>query len=398
MDHRTKEPSETTMSNPQPPAIDRRRLRGVILTFQGVVLACAAALAPALAAQEAASVPAPAAPATEEAPAPPSPLVPLNPTFDSGDMVKGDVVEHAFTLRNTGAEPVTIKGIAQSCGCLTPTYQPVIPAGGEGGVRVTFDTRTVTGQGSALLKVYLEGREEPAATLEVKFNVSAKLLAHPGYARWIYVQQEKTGTIGQTVYASDGADFEIVAAEPPMPAIKVTWREAKPEERVAGHEGRQWRLEPTLVPDAPVGAITGTIAVHTTHPRQKTMWLPVSGFVRPVVHIEPQRGDLGTISLSEPRRVQYDVRNFATEPIAVTAVSTDVPGVKVTLEPVQAGRRYKVVVELDPAAMKEGPFAGQVRLTTDSAKVPALSAELTGTLVRATAVAGPGAGSGTAGN
>jgi hypothetical protein len=380
------------------PAIDRRRRHGVILTFLGVVLACAGGFAPRLAAQEAAAAPADAQ-AAAVPPAPPSPLVAVNPTFDSGDMVKGDVVDHAFTLRNTSKEPVTVAGIAQSCGCMTTTFQRIIPAGGEGGVRVTFDTRTVTGQGSALLKVYLEGREEPAATLEVKFNVSAKLLAHPGYARWIYVQQEKTGTIGQTVYAADGADFEILSAEPPMPSIKVTWREAKPEERVKGHEGRQWRLEPTLDPGAPVGAITGTIAVRTTHPRQKTMWLPVSGFVRPVIHIEPQRGDLGTLSLSEPRRVQYDVRNFATEPIAVTGVETDVPGVKVSLESVQAGRRYKVVVVLDPAAMKEGPFAGQVRITTDSAKVPVLSAELTGNLVRAaTAASGPGAGSGPAGN
>jgi hypothetical protein len=387
------------MSIKPSPAVDLRRTRSVILTSLGVVLACAGALAPGLAAQQGAPAAASAA-AADEPPAPPSPLVAANPTFDSGDMVKGDVVEHTFTLRNTGAEPVTIAGIAQSCGCMTTSFEPAtIPPAGQGIVRVTFDTRTVSGQGSALLKVYLEGREEPAATLEVKFNVSAKLLAHPGYARWIYVQQEKTGTIGQTMYAADGADFEIVSAEPPMPSIKVTWREAKPEERVAGHEGRQWRLEPTLDPAAPVGPITGTIAVRTTHPRQKTMWLPVSGFVRPVVHIEPQRGDLGTISLSEPRRVQYDVRNFATEPIAVTGVSTDVPGVKVTLEPVQAGRRYKVVVELDPAAMKEGPFAGQVRLTTDSAKAPVVSAELSGTLVRAaTAASGPGAGSGTAGH
>lgn len=382
-------------------AVDRRPTHGVILTSLAVVLACAGATR-LHGAEPAASQPATPqlGAAAEPEGAPPSPLVPVEPKFDSGDLVKGDVVEHTFVLRNTGMEPVTIAGIAQSCGCMTTSFDPAtIPPAGQGSVRVTFDTRTVTGTGSALLKAYLVGREEPAATLEVEFNVSSKLLAHPGYARWIYVQQERTGTIGQTMYAADGADFEIVSAEPPTPSIKVTWREAKPEERVKGHEGRQWRLEPTLDPNAPVGAITGTIAVKTTHPRQKTMWLPVSGFVRPVIHIEPQRGDLGTLSLSEPTRVQYDVRNFATEPIAVTGVTTDVPGVKVTLQPVQAGRRYKVVVELDPAAMKEGPFAGQVRITTDSAKVPALSAELSGNLVRAaTAASGPGAGNGPAGN
>ena len=370
-------------------AVDPRRPQGVILTFTMVVLACAGVPAHALAAQQP-----PAAATTEEAPAPPSPITPIEPTFDAGDLVKGDRVEHAFLVRNTTKEPVSVAGITQSCGCMTTSFDEVIAPGGQGAVRVLFDTRTVTGTGSALLKVYLEGREEPAATLEIKFNVSNKLLAHPGYARWIYVQQERTGTIGQTVYAADGTDFQILSAEPPMPAIAVTWREAKPEERVKRHEGRQWRLEATLASDAPVGAITGTIAVTTTHPRQKVMWLPVSGFVRPVLHIEPQRGDLGTISLAAPTSVQYDVRNFATEPINVTGVETDVPGVKVSLQPVQPGRRYKVLVELDPAVMKEGPFAGKVRVTTDSPKVPALSADLTGNLVRATAATD---GGGTAG-
>jgi hypothetical protein len=180
-----------------------------------------------------------------------------------------------------------------------------------------------------------------------------------------------------------------------MPSIQVSYREAKPEERVKGFEGRQWRLEPTLDSAAPVGAITGTIAVRTTHPRQKVMWLPVSGFVRPAIFAEPQRGDLGTIRLSAPTRVQYDVRTFATAPIAVTGVETDIPGVKARFEPVQAGRRYKVVVELDPAAMQEGPFAGQVRIRTDSPKVPTLSVDLTGNLVRAAAEStaeGPGTG------
>src|SRR5688500_10708267 len=103
VDHRTKEPSETTMSIKPSPAIDLRRPRSVILAFLGVVLACASALAPGLAAQETATAPA-SPPAADEPPAPPSPLLPVNPTFDSGDMVKGDVVEHTFTLRNTGTE------------------------------------------------------------------------------------------------------------------------------------------------------------------------------------------------------------------------------------------------------------------------------------------------------
>ena len=62
---------------------------------------------------------------------------------------------------------------------------------------------------------------------------------------------------------------------------------------------------------------------------------------------------------------------------------TDVPDISVKLEPVEEGRRYNVVLELDPAAMAEGPFAGKLRLTTDSEKVPTVTVDLSGNLIRA---------------
>ncbi len=358
------------------PVHPHRRQRGAILTLLLVVLAVAGPLA----AGETATPPATAAP-----PASAVPLTAVEPTFDLGTLVKGDTVIHSFVLKNTGKEPLTIERVAPSCGCTVAEFDKTIPPGGEGKVHVDLDTMTLNGPGSVTTEVYVKGHTPPAAVLALKFNVVSKLLAKPGYARWIYVQHEPQGSIGQTVYAGDGADFQVLSVESPMPAITVSFREAKPEERVEGFAGRQWRVEPTLSTTAPVGAITGFIDVTTTHPRQKLLQIPVSGFVRPTLFVDPDRADFGTLNLSGPRHAVFQVRNFATEAIALTGAETDVPGISAQVQPVEQGRKYKVVLVLDPAAMREGPFAGKLHLKTDSPKVPALTVDFAGTLVRQTA-------------
>lgn len=361
------------------PSIDtlvhaRRRHSGAILTLLFVVLTFAGPLSALPQAAE------PAPPATPPAD-PPPPLAAVEPLADLGTLVRGDVVVHEFVLRNSGTEPLTIERVGGSCTCTKVTFGGAVAPGGEGKLRVELDSSIINGTVTVTVDAWVKGYST-AVRVALKVNVVAKLLAKPGHARWIYVQHEREGTLGQTVYAADGSDFKILAVESPMPAITVTHREAKPEERVAGFGGSQWRVEPTLDSAAPVGAITGFIAVRTTHPLQKVIRIPVSGFVRPTVLINPERSDFGTLALSGPRHAIYQVRNFATESIAVTGAETDVPGITARIEPVEKGRTYKVVLVLDPVSMKEGPFAGKLSLKTDSVKVPTLTVELSGSLVR----------------
>jgi hypothetical protein len=202
------------------------------------------------------------------------------------------------------------------------------------------------------------------------------------------VQHEQEGNIAQTVYSTDGSDFEIVSVEPPIPAIEVSFREAKPEERQEKAQGSQWVVSATLDSAAPVGPLTGFIDVATTHPRQKVLQIPVSGFVRPAVFVEPQRGDFGTIDLERPKHAKFQVRSFSSEPIKVTGAEADVPGVSVTIDQIEEGRTYIVTLVFDPAKLEEGRFSGNLRLTTDSEKVPQVDIALLGNIVRSERSAG----------
>lgn len=313
--------------------------------------------------------------------------VPVEPVKDVGIVPKGDKVVHDFMIRNEGDAPLQITDVKAACGCTVVDYDKVIAPGQTGKVHAEVDTATFTGAISKGVTVFTNDPEHAQIDLTVRAKVEPYIQMKPGYARYITVQgEEKTGTIVQTLWAPDGTSFNVEKVESPYPFLKTSFREAKPEERVAvegetpGKQGKQWRVEMTLSNDAPVGALADHVQIVTNHPKQKLVPVPVSGFVRPVVHVTPPEADLGTIQLKEARRVTFNIRSFATEPIKITGVEGNLPGLKTEIEALNEGREYQVRVTLSPE-MAKGPFDAKLTIRTDSKKTPVIEVPVHGTVI-----------------
>ena len=63
-------------------------------------------------------------------------------SFDFGDIVQGEKVEHTFKFTNTGNQPLIITNIQVTCGCTTPKGWPRDPiaAGARGEVTIAFSS------------------------------------------------------------------------------------------------------------------------------------------------------------------------------------------------------------------------------------------------------------------
>jgi hypothetical protein len=97
-------------------------------------------------APDASNVATPAAPAPEAKPDGPLPSMEFAAIeHDFGTINEGDVVEHTYSFKNTGAAPLIIQSAQGSCGCTVPdwTKEP-IPVGGTGFVKAKFDTNGKT--------------------------------------------------------------------------------------------------------------------------------------------------------------------------------------------------------------------------------------------------------------
>jgi hypothetical protein len=303
------------------------------------------------------------------------------PVRDLGTVPKGEKIAHDFEIRNDGGAALEITEVRPSCGCTVAEFDKTVAPGKSGKVHVVVDTETFSGAISKGVTVFTSDVENPEIELTVKANVQPLISIRPGYARYIIVQgEEKEGTIVQTVWASDGAPLAIVKAESPYPFLKVTYREATPDEQLPEGKGKQWRVEMKLDREAPVGALADFVRLTTDHPKQKLVEIPVSGFVRPVISVTPPVADFGRIELKEPLKRSLSIRAFSTEPIKVTSIEGNLKGIDAQLEAKTEGREYDVRLTLKPE-MAKGPFSGKLTIHTDSPKKPLIEVELKGVVI-----------------
>jgi uncharacterized protein DUF1573 len=342
----------------------KRHLRTVILAPCAALL-----LAPALFGQ------APAAPA---APAGGPKAVAVEPISDVGTVPKGEKVAHDFMIKNDGNAVLQITEVQPACGCTVAEFDKTIAPGKTGKVHAVIDTTTFNGPIAKTVTVFTNDPANPQILLTVRAKVEPYISVKPGYARYSTVQGEATvGTIAQTLWAPDGTPMDVVSVDSPFPYLTTTFREAKEGERLPDAKGKQWRVEMTLSNSAPVGALAGYVIVHTNHPQQKVVEIPISGFVRPVIAITPPVADFGEIELKEPMHKAINIKNFATEKINVTGVEGKIKGIDTQLQPLEEGREYQVKLVLKPE-MGKGPFLGKLTIHTDSPKAPAIEVELKG--------------------
>jgi len=343
------------------------------------ILAVVAVAAPALAASTTPAPSAGSAPTTVAASeATPKVFLP-EMEYQFGQVQPRDVLQHVFVIRNEGKAPLEITKVSASCKCTAVTWDHVIPPGGSGKLVAAVDTRLLEGDSTGELTVETNDPAKPKFVLQTHVEVRSKLFASPGYARWNMVQGEPEGTISQTIWSLDGSDFHVLKVNAP-PSIRTSFRAATADE-AAKHEsvkGPQWHVEATLSNEAAVGPLTGYVEVVTDHPLQPNIRIPISGFVRPVVHVTPEVADFGQVSPENGEgHGKVFFQSFATENINVTNVQSTVKGAKVSFSPIESGRKYAIEVKLDPK-MPTGPFQGVVKIQTDSKRAPLIEVPVKG--------------------
>lgn len=278
-----------------------------------------------------------------------------------GRVPPSDAVEVRFILRNTGGEPLTVQpNLGPPLG-LSSVPDAILP-GEQGELVVQVDPRRQLGRVAFPVGLTTNDPEQPQLALQVTGEVVEYLTSHPGYARWSVTQGEVDGTIPQTLRATDGEPFEVVSVELPHAGLR--------EETTASEDG-SWVVELTLDRHAPVGAITGEVVIHTTHPRQEKLHVPVSGFVRPMLAVTPYEIK-GETELTADGVEILLVRVFATEPFPIAAVEHDLPGVpEAEIVEVEAGRTYRVLLRL-PADLPKGRLLGTLRIIPASERAAPL--------------------------
>ena len=108
------------------------------------------------------------------------------------------------------------------------------------------------------------------------------------------------------------------------------------------------------------------------------MKIPLSGFIRPMFFVSPEKADFGEIEVSEARRLGLDVRNFSEVAYELTEV-VDLPeGMQAEVKKIgKDDHRFQIILTATPE-MTKGSFDTVIRIHTSSEKKPVLEVALTG--------------------
>jgi len=97
-------------------------------------------------------------------------------TYDFGEVMEGEKVNHKYFFKNTGSEPLIISNAKGSCGCTVPNWPrtPIAP-GDSAEIDVTFDSKGKGKVGGNLQskRVTITANTDPANTyLTIKGTVN----------------------------------------------------------------------------------------------------------------------------------------------------------------------------------------------------------------------------------
>jgi Protein of unknown function (DUF1573)/Flagellar-associated PapD-like len=299
--------------------------------------------------------------------------------YDFGTVLNAVPVAHVFKIRNAGTGTLIIGGVQTSCGCTAakPTKKEV-PPGDSSEVAVTFDTRFDKGPATRTITVFTNDPKAPKIVLTMKGDVKVQVEATPGQVAFGDVKHgveetrrvlltdlvaEQRATAGK---ASKGAKktgppapFKVKSTDHSSPNIKV--------ESVARSDGKPGAaLKITLLKTMPLGPFDDTIKVATS---RAPVDITVFGTVQGDITVKPAQVSFGMVPHHQGTVRIARLVNAGARAVKVTGVSSTNAAVSAKVEPITAGKDFKVTLALRPNT-PDGALRGQIAITTDDPRQP----------------------------
>lgn len=297
-------------------------------------------------------------------------------SFDAGNVRQGDVVEHAFPVRNPGRSTLTVGIIALSHPGMKVRMPPQLRTGETGRVTITWDTRLV--QGETTVQALLSFNETESAIVSLKGNVipPVEILPYPAVFISGFRGEEVTRVL--EVLNHDVAPINVIDVRREDPhstgIYSVTLKTIE--------TGQRYQLHVELKSDAPAGRSTDVLQIQTDSPRSPAIRVPVNVFVKEDVYINPETVDFGVVRRQasqawSPETFMLKTRHHA---VRVLSVASDLPFLRLSHAGEDSASTHEIRVELqgNPGL---GRFSGHIVVRTDDPSFPEVKAPVEGEII-----------------
>lgn len=298
--------------------------------------------------------------------------------FDAGVVARGQVIEAAFTVKNSGEGALKIDRVQAACGCTVTNYDREVPPGKTGTIKANVNTQSFSGPISKTVQVFTNDPAMANFTLTVKAEVKAILSVSAVQAQADGTETlqpretEQVGLVfkGQKVEKSffikseDGQPFQLTQVQTEDNNIRY--------EIVPAKDKLSARFKVTVPADYPVGPITARFTLSTTHPKVPTLNVNVFGTIREPLTYYPKdvvfnglAKDYIVQNPQDPALNKLVTVAYETAPeLAVSEVKSSVPFLETSFEATAPNQRYSVKIHLNPEMVKVGEFSATITVKT----------------------------------
>jgi len=280
-------------------------------------------------------------------------------THNFGNVPRGAVLSHQFTMTNIYAVPLEIIGTRVSCGCVTvkPAVSVLQPKESTA-VEITMDGRRFTGPKTVVIYISVGPQYTSTATLQVSANSRADIVFNPGQVNFGVVASGQAPTQIIDVEYAGQLDWRVKGvAEHSLPLdvkIEEMYRRPGPITQVG------YRLTLNLKATAPAGSHRWELLLQTNDNASPTVPMLVEATVQAALSVVPSPLHLSGVPLGQEVTKKVLVRG--SKPFRILAVDGQGDGLVVEVPAVAAAVQV-VTVKWHPA--QAGDFRRELRFQTD---------------------------------
>jgi hypothetical protein len=320
----------------------------------------------------------------------------VEPIKDYGTISKGEKLDWAFLVKNTGNADLQIISAKPGCGCTVADFDKVIKPGETGKVTAHVGTSAFVGPIAKTVTLETNDLTTPTSQLTIHAIVKPYVEAFPaGFVRYNLLQGEAESQ-NVVLYSEEEEPFSVTKVELPIDPttnepvkwVNATFEKIATETDKAPNVGRpgqdQYRVKITVGgPDAKLGPLSDKVHIITTSKHQPDYFVSISGVVRPPFRVEPSAlnfGEVSPVDVAATRTVILHSNNLrAPESFVVSRVESSIPTVVSSVKPTANKGEYEVTLQIAKDA-KPGDVDGNVKIYTNDKMNPVVTVPMKATI------------------
>jgi hypothetical protein len=290
---------------------------------------------------------------------------------DFGPVDSSAVLSHTFTIRNAGTGPLTVLGVDCSQAGMTSRFERVIQPGATGRITIEWNLAGTTGDLDAQVVVHVNDVQKPRITFRLTGTTTRSIEVQPSPDVFVTIFDDETAERRVTIVNHDARPLAITAVRPVGPHFTATLRTVEP--------GRRYEVLVRVPSGLAPGRYVDPLYVDTNHPRQGTLQFGVNTFVKSRMYASPDVIDFGDVPLDKVRAglgaawgTQSLTLRTRTGDFAITAISSDIPALRIVRSPGGVSSTFGLVVTLDPVRLQPGSLEGVIRVDTSDKAFPSI--------------------------